>query len=51
MNDGFWSERTVDGDAQVPTTAASGRGDAERMIAVGVMLIMDPLVSSRAPKC
>jgi 4,4'-diaponeurosporenoate glycosyltransferase len=30
---------------------AYGRGDAERMMAVGVMLIMVPLVSSRAPKC
>jgi 4,4'-diaponeurosporenoate glycosyltransferase len=30
---------------------AYGRGEAERMMAVGVMLIMVPLVSSRAPKC
>jgi 4,4'-diaponeurosporenoate glycosyltransferase len=33
------------------TAPAYGRGDAERMMAVGVMLIMVPLVSSWAPKC
>ena len=38
-------------DSGEPWTPAYGRGEAERMMAVGVMLIMVPLVSSRAPKC
>jgi hypothetical protein len=48
-NDATWNGCVDDGD--VPREAAYGRGEAERMIAVGVMLIVDPLVSSRAPKC
>ena len=52
-NEAFWSEteRSVETDSSDPRTPAYGRGDAERMMAVGVMLIMIPLVSWRAPKC
>jgi hypothetical protein len=45
-NDEPWSDPVVETDIDAPRTPAYGRGEAERMIAVGVMLIVDPLVSS-----
>ena len=46
-NDVFWRKPTE----YIELASACGRGDAERMMAVGVMLIVVPLVSSRAPEC
>jgi hypothetical protein len=45
-NDRPWSERFGKADIDAQRTPAYGRGEAEWMIAVGVMLIVDPLVSS-----
>ena len=41
-NDGSWSEPydRVETDSDAPWTPADGRGDAEQMVAVGVMLIV-----------
>ena len=50
-NDEFWRKPTEFDETDTRAARAYGRGDAERMMAVGVMLIMVPLVSSRAPKC
>ena len=50
-NDEFWRAPTEFDETDSCAAWAYGRGDAERMMAVGVMLIMVPLVSSRAPKC
>ncbi len=51
--DGAWTvaDVPVATGSHAPQVSAYGRGEAERMMAVGVMLIMVPLVSSRAPEC
>jgi hypothetical protein len=45
-NDEPWSEPVVETDSGAPWTPAYGRGEDEWMVAVGVMLIVDPLVVS-----
>lgn len=50
-NDEFWTTSTEYAEADSRAMSAYGRGDAERMMAVGAMRIMVPLVSSRAQEC
>ncbi len=50
-NDGFCRRPTEYAETDSDVATEYGRGEAERMMAVGVMLIMIPLVSSRAPEC